>query len=178
MHETRSGRVAYLEYFQDEDAMEQALRELALQSSASVLRTNRDIMGKRILKYLLEVKMPVGSVLRTCHKSQGCQIRPDLSVCDSRFEDQASYIATAQKALVKPSLRGSSQTQKATPRPLCHSPPTTSDMVYTLIEFEDAQTEWVMWACHRHNLKETICHVTDVVAVDNEALLRAVTAAV
>jgi len=139
-----AGSVKYLEYFDDEKAMEDGLHSLAMASNASILRTDLRVSGKRITRNVLESVMPPGAVLASCHRESP----PET-----------------------PSLRGAKTTR---PRPFCHSPPTTTDMVYTLLEFEDGQRDWVMWACHRHNLAALKCHVTEVVAVDPLAILDAV----
>jgi hypothetical protein len=167
LHATAEGMVRYMEYFANTVAMDLALGDLAKRKNASILRTNPTVFGKSIRTYFVEKLLPRDAVIATCHNPKDCTVSADLSKCDSRFADAANFVnLSATKAQKVPALRGS----KPVERPICHSPPTTTDMVYTLVEFEDHSLDWLMWACHRHNLKSMMCHVTDGVVVDGRAL--------
>ena len=165
---TTEGMVEYLEYFEDRAAMEHAVVKLAEQSEASIVRTNPAFFGKPIRRYIYEEILPNSAIFATCHDPKSCDVYdvfPDNatragSKCDSRFNDPTKYVH----------IGGHEANEHVAPRPICHSPPTTTQMVNTLVEFEDRSIQWLIWSCHKHNLRVQMCHVTETTVVDPSAL--------
>eukprot|EP00322_Chrysochromulina_rotalis_P000864 CAMPEP_0115847096 /NCGR_PEP_ID=MMETSP0287-20121206/10203_1 /TAXON_ID=412157 /ORGANISM="Chrysochromulina rotalis, Strain UIO044" /LENGTH=551 /DNA_ID=CAMNT_0003300913 /DNA_START=88 /DNA_END=1744 /DNA_ORIENTATION=+ len=164
--EVERAEVHYLEFFGDTAAMERKVTDLAVQQHAAILRSSPNVFGKTIRRYLSEQAMPPASVLATCHYPTTCSSNSSETPgsdnkCDPAFQDPNSY-THVQRTVDE---GGGPAAETAQPLPICHSPPTTSRMVYTLVELEDRSLEHLMWACHTHNLRSEMCHVTELVVV-------------
>jgi hypothetical protein len=166
--------VRILKFFSNEVDFNMFLHEMARLYHASIMRTNKEVFGKRVRKYKTQYVLPRGAVVVTCHPQKNC-----TSACDDRFADDSNFVSVPPSQ-PRPSLRGSrpaSDTDlpsSGTSWGFCHSPPTTSQMVYTQAEFEDDSVEWLMWACHVEHLTHRMCHPIDVVVVDSAFVQAAV----
>jgi len=146
--------VKYLESFKDYHALMGAMQNLARSNNASIHVTNTEVFGKPIAKYLTEVVVPNDAILASCHNPEDCELQPET--CDERFK------------VTPPPGWPTDQTDH--PLPFCHSPPSDTHMVYALTEFEDKQTDWLMFACHFMPNHGDMCHVTDMVVADDDIL--------
>jgi len=173
----RAARVRILEFFSSQDAFDSFLHSTAQRSNALIMRTNKAVYGKRVRKYLMQAALPSEAVVVSCHPKKNCSVG-----CDERFANGNNYVAEAPVHR-RPSLRGSAASTGSGMASsedawgFCHSPPSTSQMVYTQAELEDDSVEWVMWACHEEYLTHRMCHPIDIVVVDPAALRSAIASA-
>jgi len=136
-----AGEVRILEFFHDKASLFKFMQDMETARNASIMSTSPKLVGKRIHKYRFQRVLPEQAVIVSCHPW-------------NPIEKMSSAVAASAGVVWG----------------FCHSPPTTSQMVYTEVEYDDAAVERVIWACHVEGLEKRMCHAINWVVVDQTVL--------
>jgi len=152
-----SGRMEHLQFFSEAAEMEASMADAARESKASILRTPYSLFGQHAT-HVAGVRVRPGDVLFSCHNLE--QMTPELT--DRRFANP-EYLASPMDS------KALSQTKGA--KGICHSMPAAPErMQYVMLEKEDGSRVRVMQECHTHGMITEMCHASELVVVNIDAL--------
>merc|ERR1712048_1207573 len=77
-----------LEFFSSELDFSTFLHKMARLYHASIMRTNKEVFGKRVRKYHMQYVLPQGAVVVSCHSKKNC-----TDACDNRFSDESNFVS-------------------------------------------------------------------------------------
>merc|ERR1712187_554079 len=80
--------VHILEFFSSELDFSRFLHKMAKLYHASIMRTNKEVFGKRVRKYHMQYVLPQGVVVVSCHSKKNC-----TKACDKRFSDDSNFVS-------------------------------------------------------------------------------------
>jgi len=152
-----SVKMERLRFFPDPSEMEASMAEIARASKASIVRTPYTLFGQRAT-HVAGVRVRSDTVLFACHDTE--KMRPELT--DKRFDDPVFHNLPKSSEL---------PAEARNAKGICHSVPAAPEhMQYVLLEKEDGSRTRLMQECHTHSLITEMCHTSELVVIDTDAL--------